>query len=333
MSKTWSSLGVDLLLEIEPGSARRRGLEHALREAVQAGRLPAGTRLPSTRSLAAELALARGTVTAAYHQLVAEGYLLAVRGSGTVVSGRSGLPSVSDSASAADVPLPLDLRPGSPDVSTFPVAAWLRSSRRALGAAPSSAYGYGEAAGRSELRGELAGYLARTRGVVAAPEQIVITSGYQQALSLLARVLADDAFAPWPWRIRASTSTATSYAGPVDLDVVALPVDELGARTDLLGSGLLASVGAVVVTPAHQYPTGVTLHPARRHALAEWAAAAGAVVVEDDYDGEFRYDRQPVGALQESRLSRSSTWAAPPRRWLPAYGSAGWSCRAGSWDP
>ncbi len=297
MSETWSTLGLDLLLELEPGAGRRTGLERALREAIRSGRLARREQLPSSRALAGELGLARGTVSAAYDQLVAEGHLVARRGSGTRVADTVAPPS-DRPAGAAGPPVPrLDVRPGSPDVSTFPAAAWLRAARRALAAAPFSAYGYGDPRGRPELRTALSAYLARTRGVVAPPDRIVITSGYQQALSLLAAVA------------KASGTKAFAMEDPgldfhrdivarSGLRVLPLPVDRLGACTDLLAGRAYAEAAGVVVTPAHQYPTGVTLHPARRHALAAWARATGGLVVEDDYDGEFRYDRQPVGALQ-----------------------------------
>jgi GntR family transcriptional regulator/MocR family aminotransferase len=186
-----------------------------------------------------------------------------------------------------------DLRPGSPDVTTFPRAAWLRAMRRALSGAPPDVYGYGDPRGRIELRTALAGYLGRTRGVAAGPEQIVVTSGYVAALALLARVLRDGGT-----RAVAMEDPGLGQHREVvrraGAEVVALPVDDRGARVEQLAGG----VGAAVVTPAHQYPIGVSLHPARRRALAGWARERGALVVEDDYDGEFRYDRQPVGALQ-----------------------------------
>jgi GntR family transcriptional regulator / MocR family aminotransferase len=297
MSDFWATFGVDLHLDLDPAAGRRGGLEAGLRDAIRGGRLAPGTRLPSTRALAGEIGLARGTVTAVYDQLTAEGYLIARRGSGTEVAALA-------SSLAAAPPNPLepaeprhDLRPGRPDVSAFPTAAWLRAYRRALNAAPASAYGYGDPAGRIELRTALAEYLGRTRGVSVSPDRVVITTGYVQALALIARVLRDMGIA----------AMAMEDPGlPLHRDVVTragmpiapLPVDDQGARADLLTTGEHARTGAVVVTPAHQYPAGATLHPTRRHALAQWARTTGAVIIEDDYDGEFRYDRQPVGALQ-----------------------------------
>lgn len=298
VSDFWSTFGVDLHVDLDPASGRRTGLEHALRDAVRSGRLSPGARLPSTRALAAELNLARGTVSAAYDQLVAEGYFVAHQGSGTEVADFAQRPQeVPDDAVARPVPSH-DLRPGSPDVSTFPTAAWLRSVRRAVNAAPDDVYGYGDARGRIELRTALADYLGRARGVLADPAQIVITSGYVQALSLLGSVL---------YRRGVSAIAMEDPYGPAmywevirraGLHIVALPVDERGARTELLAQRVLPDVGAVIVTPAHQYPTGATLHPMRRRTLIEWARASDSLIIEDDYDGEFRFDRQPVGALQ-----------------------------------
>ncbi|MGR6321831.1 PLP-dependent aminotransferase family protein [Micromonospora soli] len=297
MPMDWADFGVDLHLELDPSGGRRAGLERALRDAIRDGRLPPATRLPATRALAAELGLSRGTVSAAYDQLVAEGWLVARIGAGTEVSP---LRRVAPPP-AAPPPGPThhryDLRPGSPDVGLFPVTAWLRATRRALAVVGADAYGYGDPRGRPELRAALAGYLGRARGVLADPERIVITTGYVQALVLLTTVLRDGgtpAVAMEDPGLTFHREVVRRHGGTVR----PLPVDERGARTDLLGAGALAGVGAAVVTPAHQYPTGVTLHPSRRHALTDWARSTGGLVIEDDYDGEFRYDRQPVGAVQ-----------------------------------
>ncbi|MET9888609.1 PLP-dependent aminotransferase family protein [Streptomyces sp. NPDC006465] len=287
----WSGVGVDLHLEPDASAGRRAGLERALRDAVRTGRLTPGTRLPATRRLATELGISRGTAKAAYDQLIAEGYLTARQGSGTEVA-----PLPADGA-AADVRAPraraprFDLRPGSPDVGTFPAAAWLRALRRAIATAPSLAYDYGDPRGRIELRTALSGYLGRARGVIAPPERIVITSGYVQALALLTRVLDGGTVAMEDPGLPFHRDVVRKSGG----HVVPLTVDEHGVRAD----GLTAlGADAVVVTPAHQYPTGVTLHPERRRALTDWARTRNGLIIEDDYDGEFRYDRQPVGALQ-----------------------------------
>ena len=289
MDGFWSGVGVDLHLEPDAAAGRRAGLERALRDAVRDGRLAPGTRLPATRRLAAELGISRGTAKAAYDQLVAEGYLTARQGSGTEVAL---LPAASPTApgggARARAPR-FDLRPGSPDVGAFPAAAWLRALRRAIATAPSLAYDYGDPRGRIELRTALSGYLGRARGVIAPPEHIVITSGYVQGLALLTRVLDGGVIAMEDPGLPFHREVVRHNGGTV----APVPVDERGACADGLGEE-----AAVVVTPAHQYPTGVTLHPERRRALTDWARARGGLIIEDDYDGEFRYDRQPVGALQ-----------------------------------
>lgn len=233
--------------------------------------------------------MSRGTVKAAYDQLIAEGYLTARQGSGTVVAPLPAAETRSpESATRARAPL-FDLRPGSPDVGAFPAAAWVRAVRRAVAAAPVSAYDYGDPLGRIELRTALSEYLGRARGVVAPPERILVTSGAVQGLALLTRVLDGGTVAMEDPGLPFHREVVRRAGGRV----VPVRVDELGVEVDDL-----REPAAVVVTPAHQYPTGVTLHPSRRRALTDWARARGALVVEDDYDGEFRYDRQPVGALQ-----------------------------------
>ncbi|MEU4803864.1 PLP-dependent aminotransferase family protein [Actinosynnema sp. NPDC023587] len=286
MTEQWANLGVDLHLDLDPTTGRRTGLEHALRDAIRTGRLTPDARLPATRRLAVELGLARNTVAAAYGQLVAEGYLTARRGAGTRVAPLSRPRTTTPVTGPDDTTPRYDLRPGSPDVTTFPTADWLRSARRALTSAPAEVHGYTDPRGRIELRRALAEYLGRTRGVQADPAHIVVTAGYVQGLALLAGVLDGPIAMEDPGL--AFHRDVVRRAGR---HVVPLPVDGHGAHS-------FPDVAAAVVTPAHQYPTGVTLHPARRHALVTWARTTGAIVVEDDYDGEYRYDRQPVGAVQ-----------------------------------
>ncbi|MFI7499489.1 PLP-dependent aminotransferase family protein [Streptomyces sp. NPDC049687] len=289
MNDFWAGFGVDLHLEPDTGEGRRVGLERALRGAVREGRLAPGTRLPATRRLAVETGISRNTVKAAYDQLVAEGYLTARQGSGTRVASLPSAGSAPPEAAARAREPRFDLRPGSPDVGAFPAAAWLRALRRAIATAPSLAYDYGDPRGRIELRTALSGYLGRARGVVAPPERIMITSGYVQGLVLLTRVLDGAEVAMEDPGLPFHREVVRRNGG----SVVPVGVDEQGVRV-----GELGGARAVVVTPAHQYPTGVTLHPERRRALTDWARAREGLIVEDDYDGEFRYDRQPVGALQ-----------------------------------
>ncbi|MEV0268612.1 PLP-dependent aminotransferase family protein [Hamadaea sp. NPDC050747] len=287
MAIDWANFGVDLHLELAASTSRRTALEEALRDAIRSGRLAPQTRLPATRTLAGELGLARGTVSAAYDQLVAEGYLTARQGSFTEVAR---LPPISVPTAVPEiVSTPrYDLRPGSPDVSTFPVGAWTRAVRRALSRAPVSAFDYGDPRGSLVLRSVLADYLGRARGVLASPDRIVVTSGYVQALALLATV--------YKGRTIGLEDPGLDFHREVvrqaGASVVPVPVDPLGAVLPVAGAD------AVVLTPAHQYPMGVTLHPERRRTAVEWARSGDRLLIEDDYDGEFRYDRQPVGALQ-----------------------------------
>ncbi|MFI7317976.1 PLP-dependent aminotransferase family protein [Streptomyces venezuelae] len=298
MGETWATLGVDLHLETGGDASRhgvRKGLTDALREAVRGGRLAPGTRLPSSRSLAVDLGIARNTVADAYADLVAEGWLTARQGSGTRVAERVVTPPARPAPPRRKGGAPTyNLTPGSPDLASFPRAEWLKAARRALAAAPHSALGFADPRGRVELRTALAGYLARARGVHADPDRIVVTAGFVHALAVLGRVL----------RARGERDvTVESYGLDLHwnllhhagLRTVPLAYDALGTDVSRLGSG---SAKAVLLTPAHQFPTGVPLHPDRRAAAVDWARREGGVIIEDDYDGEFRYDRQPVGALQ-----------------------------------
>jgi GntR family transcriptional regulator / MocR family aminotransferase len=297
MTDSWATFGADLHLDLT-GTGVRAALERAMRDAVRNGRLAAGTRLPSSRSLARDLGIARNTVADAYGQLVAEGWLTARQGSGTRVGDR---PAIIPSAAAEPRPVPAspavryDLTPGAPDLSSFPRTAWLAAAKRALTAAPNEAFGYGDPRGRIELRRVLAEYLARARGVRATPDRILVCSGYVQGLALLTTVLREGgagALAVESVGLDVHRHIVTANG----LRTVAVPVDDRGARTAALHD---TDAGAALLTPAHQFPTGVPLHPRRRAAAVAWARETGGVIVEDDYDGEFRYDRQPVGALQD----------------------------------
>ncbi|MFE7317282.1 PLP-dependent aminotransferase family protein [Streptomyces sp. NPDC057555] len=313
MEKSRATFGQDLHLDLDGPGGLRASLMAALREAVRSGRLAPGTRLPSSRSLAADLGIARNTVADAYAELVAEGWLRARQGSGTEVAWgdlpdgirgralpRAGRPAPRRAPAPPSPPAAqprFDLTPGTPDVSAFPRSAWLAAARRALTAAPSEAFGYGDPAGRPELRAVLADYLARVRGVRADPERIVICAGFMQGLGLVSRALKARGGAPG--RI-ATESYGLHFHRDVltraGLGTVPLPVDADGADTGALAA--LDPLRAALLTPAHQFPIGVPLHPDRRAAAVNWARATGGYILEDDYDGEFRYDRQPVGALQ-----------------------------------
>ncbi|GHJ35111.1 PLP-dependent aminotransferase family protein [Streptomyces sp. TS71-3] len=309
MSKSWANLGVDLHLE-PTGSGVRRGLTDALRDAVASGRLAPGTRLPSSRGLAADLGIARNTVAEAYGDLVAEGWLTARQGSGTRVAARTvpGSPAPAPHRRPPGSPA-YDLMPGTPDLGSFPRMAWVKAARRALLAAPSDALGYGDPRGRVELRTALAAYLARARGVRTDPDRILICSGFTHGLTLLATVLRErgvtdvavEAYGlDFHWKRLTAAGLRTR---PLPLDergTVVEPLDATGAPESGAArpGARRTDPGAVLLTAAHQFPTGMPLHPKRRAAVVDWARRTGGVILEDDYDGEFRYDRQPVGALQ-----------------------------------
>jgi GntR family transcriptional regulator / MocR family aminotransferase len=297
MQETWAtSPGLDLHLELS-GTRPRAALESALRDAVRSGRLTAGTALPSSRALAADLGLARNTVADAYGQLVAEGWLAARHGSGTWVAEHAAQLQAASPAHAgvSSASQRYDLRPGFPDVSAFPRAAWLAAARRAVAAAPSrSLVGYGDPRGLPVLRAALAEYVARARGVSVTPERIIVCAGFSQGLELVCDLLrgrGEDTLAIEGYGHPAHRLVATS-AG---MRLAPVPVDDRGALADGVPS---PGASALLLTPAHQYPLGVALAPDRRRLGVDWAMASNGLIIEDDYDGEFRYDRQAVGALQ-----------------------------------
>jgi GntR family transcriptional regulator / MocR family aminotransferase len=285
--------GLDLHLDVGEGRGRGRALEAALRDAVRSGRLAPGTRLPGSRSLAADLGLSRGTVVQVFSQLVAEGWLVGVGGSGTVVGA---VPAASAGPEPDGRPAPaagpgIDLRPGRPDLSAFPRTPWAGAVRRAL-AGSAASLDYTDPAGLPALRAALAEHVARTRGVRASPDAVAVTAGFTQALALLARVVhrlgMRHAAVEDPGFARHRDVLAAAGLTPVPL-----PVDGTGADP----AALPQDPALALLTPAHQHPYGVVLAPARRAAMVEWARRCDGFVVEDDYDGEFRYDRQPVGAM------------------------------------
>jgi GntR family transcriptional regulator / MocR family aminotransferase len=274
----------------------RAQIEEQLRDAVRFGRLAAGLALPSSRVLARELGVSRGVVVDAYAQLSAEGYLVSRQGAPTRVSDAATPAAGAAARPEAERAPRFDFRPGGPDVSLFPRAAWLASLRRALRDAPDARLDYGDPRGAPELRVALARYLGRVRGVVADPERTIVTSGMAQGMAIFARGLVslggramameDPSSAPG----RAQLASNGLELAPVAVDDQGLVVDELDLEA--------APPDAVMVTPAHQFPLGVVLSPERRAGLIDWVARAGALVLEDDYDAEYRYDRLPVGAVQ-----------------------------------
>jgi GntR family transcriptional regulator/MocR family aminotransferase len=268
-----------------------------LREAVRHGRLTPGTRLPASRDLATDLHVSRGVVVEAYEQLVAEGFLISRVGAGTQVAPAPSRGSVAAAArpGVAGCGPHYGHRPTSPDLGCFPRERWLASVRHVLTTMHSDVFDYGDPGGVLELRDELAGYLRRVRAADVHPDNLVIVGGVAQGLSLALHVLTQRVDG-----LRLAVEDPNSHRQVPLLrragaELVPVPVDDQGFDVTALRA---RGVHAVLVTPAHQYPTGVVLSPARRAALMEWAAESDGVVLEDDYDAEFRFDRDPVGCLQ-----------------------------------
>ena len=322
--------GADLL-QLDRSAAPARGLTGwlaaELRAGIRDGRLRPGTALPASRVLADDLGVSRGVVVEAYQRLREEGLVSGRSGAGTTVLSTTGLPIATPGGPATRAPrhpghpghpgrgaydglaptdplsLPrrwgadaeIDLSPGVPDLSAFPRAAWLRAERAVLAEASAADLGYGDPRGNEALRAGLAGWLARTRGLRAGPEEIVVVAGVAQALALLAQTLRSRGHTRIAVEDPGSRGTRDELAHwgltpvPVTVDGDGLDVAEL-ARAD---------VAVVATTPAHQFPTGVVLSPERRRDLLEWAADGG-LIIEDDYDAEFRYDRAPVPAMHAS---------------------------------
>jgi len=265
-----------------------------MRSAVRSGRLPANLPLPSTRALAADLGLSRGVVVECYEQLIAEGYFTSMRGSRTRVATirTESVQSLSVAPSAAEPRY--DFRPGTPDGASFPRRAWFASLRRAYSAAGTSVFRYPASRGPLETRVAVTTFLGRSRATVGNEDCIVLCNGFAQGIDLMTRLL----------KSRGVTNIAIEDPGFGDLAQRfrsfgiashGIPVDARGLVVDRLAR---TAAKAVVVTPAHQYPTGAAMTPDRRAALLAWAAKRDAWIIEDDYDAEFRYDRGPLGALQ-----------------------------------
>ena len=320
----------ELLVMLRPDAPvpLHRQIATSIRAAIRSGRLPRGSSVPPSRLLAADLGVSRGVVVEAYQQLAAEGYLTSRAGGYTRVA--AGPPPAAAARPRAPEPGPaIDLSYGRADVSSFPRAAWLRAIRAALADAPNEVFGYLTGRGTPQLRTAMADYLNRVRGTVADPDHMVICTGYAQGVTLLMSVLAAAGAKRLALEDPSSTDDALPAARAAGLDVVGIPVDGDGIRVEALRD---SGADAVILTPAHQWPTGSVLSAGNRAAVIQWAAERGAVIIEDDYDAEYRYDRTPVGALQGLAPDRvvyagsASKTLAPGLRlgWLvlPAYLSA-----------
>jgi GntR family transcriptional regulator / MocR family aminotransferase len=292
-----ASQPIEMLLTVSRDRPQTLGaqLENQLRDAIRNGSLRSGARIPSTRDLARQLGVSRRIAVDAYSQLAAEGYLVLRQGA---------RPHVSDAAVVADATaadagpraqLPrYDFRPSVPDVSAFPRAAWLRSLRHAVMTISDADLGYGDKLGVEALREAVADYLGRVRRVVATPARVIVTCGYSQGLGLVCRALAQGGAK----RIAIedpSNPEQRLIAERAGLEPLPVPVDESGVVVDALAR---TDADGVVLTPAHQHPTGALLSPERRTALLAWLRERDTVAIEDDYDAEYRYDRAAVGALQ-----------------------------------
>lgn len=294
MNRTTSRPEILLRIERRPGAVLRVQFERELRNAIRGGRLLPGAPLPSSRVLAADLGLSRGVVVEAYEQLLAEGYLTARRGSATRVAARESPVEPGVPIEQAPPPMRYDFRPGVPDGEMFPRRAWLTSLRRVLTSVPGAAFGYPDPSGVLPLRQSLSAYLNRVRGTAARPDRVVLCTGFAQGLRLVCQALR----ARGVTRVVVEDPSHALHRATMQaagLTVVPVPVDRGGLRVDRVRT---VDAGAVMVTPAHQFPTGAVLGPDRRAALLDWAVARGAVVIEDDYDAKYRYDREPIGALQ-----------------------------------
>ena len=294
MGEVRTNSGVLVVLDHDVRIPLHRQIETSLRGSIRAGRLPRGSSLPPSRVLAADLGVSRGVVVEAYQQLASEGYLASRQGGYTRVAAGPA-PVTAGLRLARTTPPRIDLSYGRADVSSFPRAAWLRSIRQALGSAPNEVFGYLAGTGVPQLRTAIADYLNRARGTLAQPDQIVICTGYAQGIALLVGVLAAAGASRLALEDPSSGDDAMPAARAAGLEIAGIPVDQHGIRVDLLRE---SGADAVVLTPSHQWPTGSVLSAPNRAAILRWAADRGAVVIEDDYDAEYRYDRTPVGALQ-----------------------------------
>ena len=311
-----------LSLERHAGETLRAGLERALRGAIRTRALRPGVRLPASRALAQHLGVSRGVVSDAYSQLEAQGFLITRAREAPVIAATQRSRPVPAEPEVDVRAARYDLSPTTPDVSLFPFARWLAAARVLARRADAAVLDYRESRGERVLRAALADHLGRTRGVIADPAQILIVQGTAQSVDLLLRVL----------RARGATRVAVEDPShtrqheriqAMGLEIVAREVDDQGLIVDDL------EADAVLVTPAHQFPTGCVLSGQRRRQLIDWSRANSALIVEDDYDAEFRYDRDPVRALQGlapehvAQLGTVSKTLAPALRlgWLvvPAH--------------
>ena len=332
-----SITGADFL-QLTLGEAPTGGLADwltdRLRTALADGRLPVGSRLPATRVLAGELRVSRGVVTEAYRRLIEDGQAAGRGRGGTVVLAApvsapapaspepppvsavfTEHPDLDLFESLRTIPARIDLSPGVPDLAAFPRTAWLRAERKVLDELSPAAFGYGDPRGAPAFRAAVANWLARNRGISVSPEEVIIVAGVAQALGLLAQVLSRNGISEIAVEDPGSLG-ARRHLENWHMTTTPVPVDAGGIQVDALRSP------AVVLTPAHQFPTGVVLDGQRRRELMRWAEAGG-LIIEDDYDAEHRYDRPPVLALR-SMLAQQVCYAGSVSKLLAPALRVGW---------
>jgi GntR family transcriptional regulator / MocR family aminotransferase len=313
MAIQWAGLSPELLIRIDRDSGQplRSQLEAAIRSAIREGRLAVGERLPSSRELARDLGVSRGLVQECYGQLLSEGYLDSRVGSATRVAAEAGpvpagtvsastagatMPAAAARRPAARPPLIADFKSGVPDLASFPRGDWAWATQQACRTTASADFDYGDPQGSHALRQVLAGYLRRVRASAAGPEGLIICTGYAQGLALVLRVLAGHGIRTVAFEDPGyGSDDIASSVRAAGVSAVQVPVDDNGLDVAALAA---SGARAVVATPAHQSPTGVVLTAERRLALVEWARRSDGFLIEDDYDSEFRYDREPVGMVQ-----------------------------------
>ena len=291
-----TSRSLELLISLSRDGNATLGaqIEDQIRCAVRSGRLGPGASLPSTRDLAQQLGISRPLVVEAYARLAADGYLSLRQGarprvSACVVIKNSGLLEPTPAT-----PQPrFDFLPAMPDLSAFPRARWLKAYRSALMKMPSDDLGYRDRHGSLVLRRALADYLGRVRGLVTDPGRIIVISGFEQGRSLVCRAL--QAIGAKSIAVEDPSYTEWEPVHRAGLKIIPIPVDENGMRTDLLVNH---RADAIMLTPAHQFPTAIVMSGERRRELLAWLARSDAYAIEDDYDAEYRYDRAPTSALQ-----------------------------------
>ncbi|MEU8419115.1 PLP-dependent aminotransferase family protein [Amycolatopsis japonica] len=323
MTGSRTNLAWDVLLDLSGPGPRHERLTRALRTVIREGTLGSGATLPPSRTLAADLGCSRWVITQAYEQLIAEGYLAARTGSSTVVRWSASGAEPAKPAVRKVSPPEIDLAPGLPDLRHFPRTRWAEAVREVLVNAPHGEFGYPVPGGHPRLRAVLADHLRRCRGAVV--DDVRIASGVTDAFGRLCRAL----LAAGITRVAAEDPgwhTLRRVATRAGLDVVSVPVDEDGLRVEDIPPG----VRAVLVTPAHQFPTGTVLSPARRAGLLAWAREADGLIIEDDYDAEFRYDRRPVGTVQGMDPARVALLGSVSKTLSPALG-LGWYAVPPQW--